>query len=516
VDPRLPDIPYVPTVPVLLRRAVERYGVNDFVVLKDQRLSFRDAEVRSGQLARALLDAGAGKATRIGIILPTGVDWVIAWLAAARIGALAMLLPATYRPAELRRALVIGDVAILFAPRAMLGKDYESFLEEAVPGLAGHQRGPIRDPRVPFLRSIWTNGKSDRSWATGFTDAGNGPLTDQLMLSAVEDAVSPADPLLVIYTSGSSADPKAIVHTHGAAIRKIQPELEMCLPGSFPGRTFCAMPFFWVGGPQQLLGALHSGAAVVTQPRFDSQEAVELLERERCTSIMGWASLLDQLKADPTFESRDLSSLEPAAPPARSSRQDLRNLGMTETFGPHANSEWFDYKVIDHDTGDELPGGEDGEFCVRGFGLMAGMYKREREDVFDPDGWYHTGDRGYIEAGTIWFTGRYSEMIKCGGANVSPLEVEGVLASHPGVAMAFVVGLPDPVRGQEVAAAVVPAEGVELDVEQLRLHTNQRLSAYKVPTRWLLVQTGEVPVLASGKPDKRALADRFHAGGQPA
>jgi len=133
-------------VPSLLERAAEQYGENDFVVLLDERLSFADADRRSGALALRLLAHGVGKGTRVGIVLPTGVDWVVAWLAAARVGALSMLFPATYRPEELRRAMVIGDVAILFAPQELFGKDYEAFLEQVVPDLATQGTGPIADP----------------------------------------------------------------------------------------------------------------------------------------------------------------------------------------------------------------------------------------------------------------------------------------------------------------------------------------------------------------------------------
>jgi acyl-CoA synthetase (AMP-forming)/AMP-acid ligase II len=507
VDARLPEVPYRTTVPVLLHRAARAYGDDDYVVLRDERLTFREAERSSASLARQLLASGVGKGTRVGLLLPTGIDWVVAWLAAARIGALSMLFPATYRPAELRRALSISDVAILFAPRSMFGKDYEAFLEEAIPSLARHAGGPIRDLEVPYLRSIWLTGESSRPWATEVRSAGGATEADP-HLQAIEASVSPADPLLVIYTSGSAADPKAIVHTHGAAIRKIQPELGMCLQASFPGRTFCAMPFFWVGGPQELLGALHSGATIVTQARFEASEALELLEREQCISIVGWANILDQLKADPTYSSRRLNQLS-MPEVARSSRGHPRNLGMTETFGPHANLDWFDYKIIDPVDGTMLANGEEGEFCVRGFGLMAGMYKKEREEVFDADGWYHTGDRGYIEDGVIWFTGRYSEMIKSGGANVSPLEVERVLEAQPGVALALVLGLRDQDRGEMVAAAVVADDETKLDTAELRERTSKELSAYKVPSRWLLLEQEDVPVLANGKPNKRALRELF-------
>jgi acyl-CoA synthetase (AMP-forming)/AMP-acid ligase II len=440
---------------------------------------------------------------------------VIAWFAAARIGAFPELLPATYRAGELRRSLRLGDVALLIAPRTMLGKDYEPVLEHAIPGLVEHSGGDLLDPDVPYLRDVWVLPSSSRRWATPVdpmnAELSGSEVSDEL-LKSIEAEVSSADPLLTIYTSGSGADPKAIVHTHGASIRKVQGELGMCLPGSFPGRTFCAMPFFWVGGPQNLLGALHSGATVVTQERFEPGGALELLERERCTSIVGWASVYDAIASHPDHATRDLSALVfPAQQTMVSSRGHSRNLGMTETFGPHGNPEWFEYKVIDPSSGQILPNGDEGEFCVRGFGLMAGRYKQEREDVFDGDGWYHTGDLGYVEGGQIWFTGRLSEVIKTGGANVSPLEVEQLLESYPEVATSVVFGLADAGVGEVVAAAVVPRLDAEVDPEGLRLRLKDELSAYKVPKEWFVLAEDDIPRLASGKPDKRQLQERCRA-----
>jgi acyl-CoA synthetase (AMP-forming)/AMP-acid ligase II len=301
----------------------------------------------------------------------------------------------------------------------------------------------------------------------------------------------------------------AVVNTHGATIRQVKAHLGMCMPASLPGRTFCAMPFFWVGGPQELLGGLHSGATIVTQERFDIAGALDLMERERCTSIVGWPALVAKLWDDPTFASRDLELPRPNLAALRSSRGDPPNYGMTETFGPHRNREWFEYKVVDPDTGDEVPDGETGEFCVRGFALMAGMVGKEREEVFDADGWYHTGDRGYLEGDGIFFLGRYSELVKAGGANVSPLELEQVLMSFPDVSAAYVLGIPDAERGEAVAAVVVPEAGARLDVDDVRARLNREVSAYKVPTRWLVLDAGDVPMLANGKPDKRSMQARF-------
>lgn len=515
IEPRVPPIDFVPTLPVLLRRAVEKFGDSDFLVMPDTRLTFRDADRLSAVFASRLLAVGAGKGTRVGIALPTGVDWVVAWLAVARVGCVPMLFPATYRPAELRRSLRFGDVAILVTTPSMLGRDHEGFLERAIPSLASHSAvTPLRDVEVPHLRSVWLTGASDKLWAHRVEY--DGPVPGDItrsFLESIEAEVVPADPLLVVYTSGSSADPKAVVHTHGAAIRKIQPELGVCQPGSLPGPTFCAMPFFWVGGPQDLLGALLSGATIVTQERFDAAEALDLLERERCTSIAGWPGLYHQITQEPTFGSRDLHlTFRTLEDIGRSSRGDLANFGMTETFGPHANREWFDYRVIDPETGRPLPDGQVGEFLVRGFAVATQLYRREREDVFDAEGWYHTGDRGYIEDDKIYFLGRYSEMIKAGGANVAPLEVEQVLRSFTDVDEAFVVGVRDESGAEAVGAIVVPAPNSAVYADDLAARVNVEVSAFKTPTRWRVVDAGDIPLLSNGKPDRRSMQSLLAEG----
>jgi acyl-CoA synthetase (AMP-forming)/AMP-acid ligase II len=139
------------------------------------------------------------------------------------------------------------------------------------------------------------------------------------------------------------------------------------------------------------------------------------------------------------------------------------------------------------------------------------MYKREREQVFDADGWYHTGDRVSRRSGLYFFTGRTTEMIKTRGSNVAPPEVEAALESLPDVKHAFVVGIPHPEMEQQVAAVVVPLEGTTLDVDEVRAGAAKLLSAYKVPRVVLVLENDRVPWLATGKPDKLAMRPMLEA-----
>jgi acyl-CoA synthetase (AMP-forming)/AMP-acid ligase II len=166
-----------------------------------------------------------------------------------------------------------------------------------------------------------------------------------------------------------------------------------------------------------------------------------------------------------------------------------------------------EHKIVDPQTGRALPPGELGEICVRGYSVMQGLYKVEREDAFDRDGFYHTGDAGYFDAdGVLFFKARLGEMIKTAGANVTPREVEIVIEAQPEVRSAFVVGVPDPVRGQNVAAAVILKAGRELAWETLRERLRAELSAYKVPRHGFFYADGELPFTDSGKIDKKKLA----------
>jgi acyl-CoA synthetase (AMP-forming)/AMP-acid ligase II len=336
------------------------------------------------------------------------------------------------------------------------------------------------------------------------------------LFDAMEQEVVPGDLAQVTYTSGSSALPKGVVHSHGTIMRTTAAFGEMSTAANpdVPPRILNGFPFFWIGGTLVLGGALHSGLTLLCLERFEPEAALDLVEKERATSVAAWPSLIQSMRSHPSFPGRDLAS----CPMLTDGPSDLAlvnspvpgtpaHRGMSETVG-----NWFgaEIRVIDPESGAVLADMEEGELLVRGFGVMQGYYKKEREETFDADGWLHTGDRVFLHEGRAYFKGRFYEMIKSRGANVSPREVELALEGLPGVQHALVMGLPHPTMEEEVAAVVVPAPGVTLDAGDLERMAREQLSSYKVPTRWeLLAEEGDVPWLASGKPDKLALRARL-------
>ncbi|MGZ6798244.1 MAG: class I adenylate-forming enzyme family protein [Mycobacteriaceae bacterium] len=509
------DLGFVPTIGNALKRSAKLHGDVDFAVSLDRRMTYGEIERASSDLARRMLARGIGKGTRVGIFESYTHEFLVTWLAATRIGALVEGFSTIYSPAELGRVLLLGDVDVLITGKSVVGKDVEAVLEEALPHLADSSGPLLQLAEAPYLRRIWMHGAVTRPWAQAidlFAEPGPEDASAEL-LALVEDQVRPGDAAVVVYTSGSSADPKGVVHSHGSVLRdcSLVPAMMAADAGDLPAKAICGMPFFWVGGVLTIATALLSPLTLLIMPKVNPAEALELLERERGTSVIGWPTVMQSLRAHPDFKTRDLSS----APAVVNGPADVAAVNvpisglsahrsMSETMGTFVGEE---LKVIDPDTGETVGPGVEGELCVRGPGLMLGYYGRERWEVLDDDGWYHSADRVVMIEGDPrpFYVGRYSEMIKSAGANISPREVEVAMEAHEQVMHCLVFGLPHPERGEEVTAVVVPVPGADTSAEELAAHAGSQLSRYKVPTRWLFKSTDEVPWLSSGKPDKRRL-----------
>jgi acyl-CoA synthetase (AMP-forming)/AMP-acid ligase II len=525
----------------MIRSLARRCGQREMIVTRDRRLRYAEAEAESAILARGMLAAGIGKGTRVGLLMSNGCDWVLAWLAASRVGALVVPICTFYRARELRWALRHADVRVLLTADRFLNQDVLSLLESAAPGLADLKGAPLHLSALPHLRQVRVWGEGSRPWASegraGFESlAEAAPEIDEEFLREVESCVTPADPAVLIYTSGSTADPRGALHTHGTIIRHAHAvNLRRGLRAD--DRLYTPMPLFWVGGFHTgLLACMDVGACLLCEESFDAGRTLAFLEEERATLVLGWPYHGKALAGQPSFAKRDLSSLRegsrnalpPAGLPAVDPELRPNWLGMTEAFGPHSAGQMdailpehqrgsfgkplpgIQHKVVDPESGEPLPQGSPGEICIRGYSLMQGLYKVEREESFDREGYYHTGDGGYFDSeGHLYFTGRIGDAIKTGGANVSPREVEGVLESFAEVQEAYVVGTPDPERGEMVVAAVVLRSGHQADPEELRRRLKSELSAFKVPRHLFLCVRSELPETATGKVQKSRLRDRL-------
>ena len=528
MPPRVPPLPFAATAPSLFRWAGATFADQELTVLGDERSTYAEADDRSGALARSLLAEGVGKGTRVGVLAPNGPDAYLALMAVTRIGAVAVPINTFYVAGELAWVLDDADVAVLLTVPSLLANDYLDRLEAGIPGLAGAEGPALHLGALPFLRHVHVLGGSDRPWVAPLPEA-----VPDAVLRAAEDRVHPADDHFVIYSSGSTARPKGVIHTHGPTIRQswfIASQHDWG-PGD---RVYMPLPFFWIGGyVYGFLSSIETGVATVCELRLDPPETLRLLERERVTVTMGWPHVGPALAGHPDFAATDLHRLKGPyhqdllAPERRVPDPGLlvNPLGMTETatshtwwppdvplppekrgsLGPPAPG--WEHKIVD-DAGDPVAVGEEGEICVRGGSLMRGIVGRERHEVFDRDGWYHTADAGWTDAdGHLYFIGRTGDLVKTAGASVSPVEVEAVLLAMPEVREASVIGLPDPAIGQTVCGVIVLHDDATIDEETLRSRCREALSAYKVPKRWVFLDLTEVPYTPSDKVDKARLIE---------
>jgi acyl-coenzyme A synthetase/AMP-(fatty) acid ligase len=485
----------------------------------------------SAELAARLVGAGVVKGDRVGLLAPNGIEWATVAVAVTRIGAVLVPLSTLLRPPELLAQLAIASVGHLVVTPTFRDRRYLDELEREVPGWLAAVRSGSRHPATPSLRAVWT-----------VDDGSEGAAVPAALVAAMEARVRPADDLVVLFTSGSRGAPKGVVHTHGGALRATAAGLDArCVHHG--ERLYIPMPFFWMGGfGMGLLTAFVAGATLLTEAEPEPTATLALLQRERATLFRGWPDQAARLAAHPAFADADLSSLGdgslgPVLPadrrPAPGARANL--FGMTETFGPWCGDrldtdlpavkfgscgrpfDGVEVRIVDPATEVEVESGEPGEIWLRGPNLLRAICGRTRDETFTVDGFYRTGDLGALDVdGYVWFRGRVDDMIKVKGATVYPTEVEAALRAVDGVRQAHVTDLPNGDGPLEVAALIVVDDSVD-GIGQVDAELRQRLSSFKVPTRWLAVtEPSAVPMSATGKVDKAALQQLLRTRGDVA
>lgn len=492
------------TVDAVVRSRAAADPSAPMVIDPTARLNYGALDTSSRELAAVLVQAGVGKGTRVGLIMPNGVDWVRVAVAVTRIGAVLVPLSTLLTPPELRDQLRIAAVQFLVSVEEFRGHRYLDDL-------------PTED--LPALQHIW----STQSLASA--TAGPGPRD---IVDAMTATVTPADLMTIIFTSGSSGPPKGVLHSHGSALGAVESGLAARCIGP-DTRLYLPMPFFWVGGfGGGVLSALLAGATLITEELPKPETTLRLLESQRVTLFRGWpdqAAALAQHATEVDLSALRPGSLEALLPPRLRAEPGARaNLfGMTETFGPYCGyaadtdlprSAWgscgkplagMEVRIVDTDTGAPLPAETVGMIQLRGPHTLRGICGRSREEIFTVEGFYPTGDLGRLDRdGFLFYHGRSDDMFKVSGATVYPSEVEKALRSIPGVRAAFVTNVPD--AGRDQVAAVVASDALSTDALYAQART--LLSPFKVPTVWLIVDSADaVPYGPTGKVDKRRLRE---------
>jgi acyl-CoA synthetase (AMP-forming)/AMP-acid ligase II len=523
------DVPTGRTIDELVRLRSARDGVKPMVIDPAGRLSYHELDATTRDLAAALVEAGIGKATRVGLIMPNSVRWVQIAIAVTRIGAVLVPLSTLLQARELVAQLQTASVQFLISVQEFRGHRYLDDLRSIL-GVRD-LGGTLQHPELPALRKVWV--------ASQLADAKAGASAAGIV-DALAATVTPSDPMVVMFTSGSSGLPKGVVHSHGNALGAAASGLaSRCIDSDT--RLYLPMPFFWVGGfGSGVLSALLAGATLVTEEIPQPDTTLRLLERERVTLFRGWPDQAEALSRHPYRTEADLSTLRPGSleallPPEQRGKPGARAtlFGMTEAFGPYCGypadtdmppSAWgscgkpfpgMELRLTDPDTGQPAQAGTIGMIELRGPHTLRGICRRSREELFSADGFYPTGDLGRLDNdGFLFYHGRSDDMFKVSGATVYPTEVEQALREINGVDNAFVTNVSG-AQGDQVGAVVV-CDTTAKTAEQLRGSARKLLSSFKVPTTWLLVDSdAAIRRGPTGKVDARRLRELLADANSP-
>ena len=503
-----------------------RHGARPAIRSPERELSYAGLRDEARRLARGLLGAGVGKGTRVGLWMANGPDWAVAAFAVALAGGVLVPVNTFAKQEERDHVLDHGDVAVLLMQRQLLGRDLGDELLETIGSL-------------PQLRCVFVAGGGGplplEPWEALLALGADVP---EARLDAIAAGIAPSDDAMIIYTSGTTSLPKGVLHMQRAPVVQSWRFAEL-MGLSSDDVVYTVFPFFWTAGICMSLGAgLAAGAVVLTDEALDAGRALARIEAERATVIHAWPHQEKEMAEHPDAKTRDLSSARkiefssPLAPIVGLEKDEYStyaSYGLSETFTicsalPAATSAeirkpthgkplpGMQIRIVDPDTGESLPVGAHGEIAVKGRTFMRGYYKADPEDFLDENGFFRTQDAGTIdEAGYLHWTGRLSNLIKTGGANVSPLEIEARALRFPGVHVSAAIGVPHPTLGEAVVLCAVPVEGADLDAEALRAFLKDGLAAYKVPRLVLLFDESEVEYTGNQKLQVAPLAEKAAA-----
>lgn len=487
------------TVPDLLdRRALD--APDQGIVFPDGRATWPEAARSSLRLARALWAHGIRPGSCVGVLVPGGLDSALLWLACSRIGAITVPLNVRLRPRELAYAVENADLAVLFTTGAFVPA-----LTQALPGLPGVASAPVLHTVV-----LLDDAPAPPGW-TGRAAFEADPA-DEAEVRAAQAALTPDDPVVMLYTSGTTSRPRGCVHSHRSLVEEGEAVTERL--GLTPDdRFWTPLPMFHCGGYDVAMAAMAAGCGMVHVGTFEPGLALRQLAGERCTVGFPafetiWLPVLEH--AD--FAATDLSALRlvlnvGSAERMRSMQARLPHvtqlscMGMTESFGfccmgsPDDPAEvrattsgvplrHMEARVVDPETGLDVPPGTPGEFRFRGGSRMS-YYHRDPELTglrTDADGWFASGDQVVADdAGRLRFLTRLGDILKVGGENVAAAEIEGILSEHPAAGIVQVVGAPDARYGEVPAAFVQLRPGAGATEEELIAFCLGAVATFKVP-----------------------------------
>jgi acyl-CoA synthetase (AMP-forming)/AMP-acid ligase II len=523
------------TLPVMLEGAARLYAQSDAVVDGDVHLTFAELYAQQREVAVGLVALGLEPGDRVTIWAPNRWEWLVVAYAVWSAGGVVAPISSRWKGYEAAHALARAESRVLVTTREFLGVDPVQLLADEVGGAVGAR--PFRGlPALEHLVLLDRGGPAEMPTIEDVRQLGK--TVDPAEIARRIEQIADDSLAEILFTSGTTGEPKGVQLGHGQLIRNFWAWSGL---GSLRAgdRFLTVSPFSHGAGINGgvvscvLRGVTNHPVAV-----FDAQRALDIIERERITVLLGPPALYLSLLDLPRFAEADTSSLRVAYAGAATVPTELIHrlrdrvgfeliinaYGLIEGSTVSQTRADDPVDVIATTSGRPLPGvevaiadddrrflphGEPGEILVRGDGAMRGYWRdpERSAEVLEPDGWLHTGDIGVLDAaGNLAIVDRKKEMLVVGGFNVFPAEVENLLLRHGALAHAAVIGVPDDRLGEVPWAFVVPGAAVSVDTDELVAWARRAMANYKAPRRFVVVD--DLPLNANGKVDKQLLRER--------
>ncbi|QWV91933.1 AMP-binding protein [Geomonas oryzisoli] len=530
------------TVGALLDDIAGKYPDNEALVYVERglRYTYREFNERCRLVAKGLLRMGVKKGDHLAIWAYNVPEWVTLQFATAKIGAVLVTVNTSYKSAELEYLLKQSDSSVLFLVQGFKDTNYIETLASVVPELAASRPGELSSTTLPFLKHVVFIGDGAPDGMINFEHIVElGAQVADTELEAVERTLSIHDVINMQYTSGTTGFPKGVMLTHHNVVNNGF-NIGECMRFTEKDRLCIPVPFFHCFGcVLGVMACVTHGTTMVPVEIFDPLKVLQAIEQERCTAVHGVPTMFIAELEHPRFAEFDLTSLRTGIMagsncPIEVMRRVIRDMHASEITIAYGQTESspvitqtrtddpielkvatvgrvlpnVELKIVDIETGAELPPGKQGELCTRGYLVMKGYYKMPEETAkaIDADGWLHTGDLAVMdENGYCKITGRIKNMIIRGGENIYPREIEEFLYTHAKISDIQVYGVPDRKYGEQVMAAIVLKQGCEMTEEEVKEFCRGRIANYKIPKYVRFVDS--YPMTASGKIQKFKLRE---------
>lgn len=528
----------------LLRKHAQERPLHDCVVAPEQGVcwSWKEFDLLTDEIAKGLYAWGIRKGDHVAIWATNVPQWLLIMFGSAKLGAVLVTVNTNYKQFELNYLLTQSDSKMLVMIGGVKGNDYISHITGLMPSLLTCPPEDIGEKQLPFLKSVVLIGDAQekpmgmRAFDDLFEAAHSVP---QSLLEEIMALLDTHDTINMQYTSGTTGFPKGVMLTH-FNITNNGRFMGDCMKFTDQDRLLIVVPLFHCFGcVLGVMSCLTHGSTMVLMERFNPGKELEMLQQQRCTAVHGVPTMFISMLEHPDFDKYDFSTLRTGimagSPcPIKTMQEVTGRMHVSEltiTYGqtecspgmtmsrtddplelrcttvgkllPHTEG-----KIINPETGLEVPRGTPGEIITRGYHVMKGYYKMPEatRQAIDEDGWLHTGDIGTMdEDGNFRITGRLKDMIIRGGENIYPREIEEFMYTHPAISDVQVVGVPDEKYGEEVCACVIFKEGTTATHEELIEFVRNGLSRHKSP-RYILPMDS-FPMTASGKIQKYKLRE---------